>query len=79
MLPSYATSDEASFVTPATAGDPTAGRGPIARHMAWQFGAGAEIAYRVHNWEAAGALSYGRGRAGDYQRAGASLTVRLVP
>ena len=79
MLPSYATSDEAPFLPPALPGDITATRGPIARHMAWQFGAGAELGYRVHAWEAAAALSYGRGRAGDYQRLGATLTLRLVP
>jgi tetratricopeptide (TPR) repeat protein len=79
MLPSYATSDEAPFLPATTPGEPSFARGPITRHMAWQFGAGAELGYRVHDWEAAGALSYGRGRAGDYQRLGASITVRLVP
>jgi len=72
MLPSYALSDEAPVLGALT-------RGPIARHQAWQFGAGAELGYRVHGWEAAGAVSYGRGRAGDYQRVGASVTVRMVP
>jgi hypothetical protein len=46
---------------------------------ALQLGASAEIGSRVHGWEAAGAVSYGRGRAGDYQRVGASITVRMVP
>ena len=57
----------------------TVTRGPITRHTAFQFGAGTEVGYRVHGWEGAGALSYGRGRAGDYQRVGASVTLRMVP
>ena len=44
-----------------------------------QLSGGAEAAYRAHAWEAAAAVSYGRARAGDYQRVGASITVRLVP
>jgi hypothetical protein len=43
------------------------------------MGASTEAEYRVHGWEAQGALSYGRGRAGDYQRFGASITVRVGP
>jgi hypothetical protein len=54
-------------------------RGPIAHHTAVQVSGGAEAAYRVHDWEAAAAMSYGRGRAGDYQRLGATVTIRMVP
>jgi tetratricopeptide (TPR) repeat protein len=80
VLPSYAMSDEASVLQPIAPGT-AAGleRGPITRRTAMQFGAGAEAGYRVHGWEAAAALSYGRGRAGDYQRVGASITVRMAP
>ena len=79
VLPSYATSDEAPSLPSITPGEPTPMRGPIVHHSAIQMGAAAEAGYRVHGWEAAGALSYGRGRAGDYERFGASLTIRLLP
>ena len=78
-LPSYATSDEAPILPGAAAGDAALVRGPVTRHSALQLGASAEIGYRLHGWEAAGAVSYGRGRAGDYQRVGASITLRMVP
>ena len=79
VLPSYATSDESPIVPSAIPGDPGFTRGPMIHRSALQLGASAEIGYRVHGWEAAGAVSYGRGRAGDYQRVGASITVRMVP
>jgi hypothetical protein len=74
VIPSYAWSDESAIIA---SPDGSVARGPIARHSAVQMGASAEAGYRVHGWEAAGALSYGRGRAGDYQRFGASITVRM--
>lgn len=74
VLPSYAWSDESPIIASA---DGSVVRGPIARHTAVQMGASADAGYRAHGWDAAGALSYGRGRAGDYQRFGASITVRL--
>lgn len=79
VLPSYATSDEASVISSMIPGGASATRGPLTHHTAVQFAAGTELGYRVHAWEAAGALSYGRGRAGDYQRVGASIIVRLAP
>ena len=79
VLPSYATSDEAPIVPPETAGESAAIRGPMTRHSALQLGASADLGYRAHGWEAAGAVSYGRGRAGDYQRVGASITIRRAP
>jgi hypothetical protein len=79
VLPSYATSDEASVIRSTVPGDESVSRGPLTHHTATQFAAGTELGYRVHGWEAAGALSYGRGRAGDYQRVGASIIVRVLP
>lgn len=79
VLPSYATSDEAPILPAATPGDPAFIRGPMTHRSALQLGASADIGYRVRGWEAAGAVSYGRGRAGDYQRVGASITIRMVP
>ena len=76
VIPSYAWSDESAIIT---SPDGSFARGPIARHTAVQMGASAEAGYRLHGWEAAGALSYGRGRAGDYQRVGASITLRMGP
>ena len=79
VLPTYASSAEASVPPFAIPGDPSVTRGPITKHSVLQFGAGAEAAYHARRWELAAALSYGRGRAGDYQRGGASVAVRLVP
>lgn len=78
VLPGYATSDEADAASQVLGG-PAALPGPITRHTAVQVSGGADIAYRVHGWEAAAAVGYGRGRAGDYQRIGASITVRILP
>jgi tetratricopeptide (TPR) repeat protein len=79
LLPSYAMSDEAPVLPGTAPGGTPVARGALVHHAALQFGAGAELGYRVHAWEVAGALSYGRGRAGDYQRVGASITLRMVP
>jgi tetratricopeptide (TPR) repeat protein len=76
VLPSYAWSNESPIIA---SPDGSIARGPIARHSAVQMGASTEAGYRVHGWEAQGALNYGRGRAGDYQRFGASITVRVGP
>ena len=78
-MPSYATSNEAPIIPGTTLGEPAFTRGPTTRRSALQLGASADLGYRVHGWEAAGAVSYGRGRAGDYQRVGASITIRMVP
>jgi len=78
-LPGYATSDEASPLPAQIPGEPSVARGPITHHDAVQVSGATEAAYRVHGWEAAAALSYGRGRAGDYQRVGASVTIRMAP
>jgi Tfp pilus assembly protein PilF len=78
-MPSFATSDEAPIVPASEFGDPAFTRGPMTRRSALQLGASADLGYRLHGWEAAGAVSYGRGRAGDYQRVGASITIRMAP
>ncbi|HEV8235364.1 MAG TPA: hypothetical protein VGP84_12240, partial [Gemmatimonadaceae bacterium] len=76
VIPTYAWSDESRILP-----SPDGGfiRDPVTRHRAVQLGAGAEAGFRVHNWELGGALSYGRGRAGEYQRFGATVTLRLAP
>jgi tetratricopeptide (TPR) repeat protein len=79
VLPSYAWSDESAIIPSPTPGSQTVTRGPITHRSAVQLGAAAEAGYRVHGWEGAGAVSYGRGRAGDYQRFGASVTLRRAP
>jgi hypothetical protein len=78
LLPGYATSDEAASLPSQMPGDLSIGRGAIAHHIAVQLSGGAEAAYGAHGWEAAAAMSYGRGRAGDYQRLGASITIRTA-
>jgi cytochrome c-type biogenesis protein CcmH/NrfG len=49
------------------------------RHTATQLTGAGDASYRAESWEAALALSYNRGRAGDYQRVGAMAQVRLTP
>jgi hypothetical protein len=48
-------------------------------HSAFQFGADGTVGWRDERWEGGAALTYGRGRAGDYQRVGMTLGVRLTP
>ena len=52
--------------------------GDVIRRNALTLGASGDATYRSRAWELAGALSFGRGRAGDYQRLGATVTVRRV-
>jgi Tfp pilus assembly protein PilF len=49
----------------------------VANISAFQVGATAEIGWRDPSWEWSTAISYGRGRAGDYQRLGATLAFRV--
>jgi hypothetical protein len=78
VLPTYAATAEASVPAFAVPGDPTVVRGPIVQSTALQFGADAELGYRTSRWELASAVSYGRGRAADYQRAALSAVLRLL-
>jgi hypothetical protein len=77
VLPNMAWSEEAPIVRPITFGAPPT-RGELVQRSAMQVSAGAEVEYRAPTWETAGAVDYGRGRAGDYQRLGASITVRII-
>src|SRR6185503_10736966 len=72
VLPAFASSMEALPLPGARALGADALRGPLARHTATELSGGGEMWYRTSRWEAAAAASYGRGRAGDYQRFGAS-------
>lgn len=78
-LPTYASTAEASVPAFAVPGDPAVLRGPIQSSAAVQFGADADIGYRAPRWELDGAVSYGRGRAADYQRGALSAVVRWMP
>ncbi|MFL5581369.1 MAG: tetratricopeptide repeat protein [Gemmatimonadaceae bacterium] len=49
------------------------------RRRALQVTSAGELAYRSSAWETVAALTYGRGRAGDYQRLGATVRVRVTP
>jgi tetratricopeptide (TPR) repeat protein len=49
------------------------------RRTAAQLTGAADASYRTESWEAGAALSYNRGRAGDYQRVGATVQLRLTP
>ena len=79
VLPSFAWSTEAPplSASPLVGGGAT--RGALEQRSALQLGGGGEGSYRSDRWEVAGGLSYGRGRAGNYQRLGGSLTVRILP
>jgi hypothetical protein len=79
VLPAFASSMESLPLPGAPALGADALRGPLARHTAAELSGSGELGYRTSRWEAAAAASYGRGRAGDYQRVGASLSVRILP
>ena len=49
------------------------------RRTAAQLTGAGDASYRAESWEAGAALSYNRGRAGDYQRIGATVQLRLTP
>jgi tetratricopeptide (TPR) repeat protein len=46
---------------------------------AFQVAASGELVWRDPRWEGTAGLNFGRGRAGDYQRLGATLGVRVLP
>jgi hypothetical protein len=49
------------------------------RTTALHFAGGAEASYRAQSWEIATALSYGRGRAGGYERIDGTMQLRFLP
>jgi hypothetical protein len=51
----------------------------VTRRSAMQLGGGVETTYRARDWEIGAALSYGRGRAGAYERMDAMLRARFLP
>lgn len=55
---------------------PSAG---IVRTSALQLTAGGGVSYRAAAWELGGGASYGRGRAGSYERFDASVYLRVAP
>ena len=79
VIPAFASSMESLPLPGAPALGADAVRGPLARHTAAELSGSGEAWYRASRWEAAAAASYGRGRAGDYQRFGASISVRFLP
>ena len=79
-LPGVAKSTELLLPTPSSRTSRRTQRNPApVTHSALQFGADGTIGWRDERWEAGAALTYGRGRAGDYQRVGLSLGARLTP
>ena len=79
LLPGFAWSNEARVIAPSVIFGAPPSRGPLEQRSAFQLGGSGDIAYRSDRWEVSGALGYGRGRVGDYQRVGASLALRLLP
>jgi hypothetical protein len=51
---------------------------PVNR-SAFQVAASGEVVWRDPRWEGTASLNFGRGRAGDYRRLGATLGVRVMP
>ena len=49
------------------------------RTVVGQVTTSGDVSYRARTWELAVAASYGRGRSGGYQRAGANAVLRLTP
>ena len=78
-LPAFASSVEAQALPGAPALGVAPARGPLEQRTAVQLSGSGDVSFRAARWELAGALSYGRGRAGDYQRYGASIMLRLAP
>ena len=62
---------------PAPRGAPPVRADTVAHVSAFQVGATAEVGWRDPSWEWSAAVNYGRGRAGDYQRLGATLAFRV--
>jgi tetratricopeptide (TPR) repeat protein len=79
VLPTYASTMESSVPEFTVPGDPAVVRGPMQSSAAVQFGADADLGYRATRWEFDSAVSYGRGRAADYQRGALSAVVRWMP
>jgi hypothetical protein len=79
-LPGWAWTRE---MTPASA--PVGGRQrrvvapEIVNHSAFQLMTSGELTWRDPQWVGSMALSYGRGRAGDYQRLAMTITARAYP
>jgi tetratricopeptide (TPR) repeat protein len=72
LLPGVAQADEVGSLARVTAGTG-------ARTTVGQFTTSGEMSYRARTWELAVAGSYGRGRSGGYQRAGANAVLRMTP
>jgi tetratricopeptide (TPR) repeat protein len=72
LLPGVAQADEVGSLARVTAGSGT-------RTTVGQLTANGELGYRTRTWEFAVAGSYGRGRSGGYQQAGANAVLRLTP
>jgi len=72
FLPGVAQADEVGSLARVTAGTG-------ARTVVGQLTTSGEMSYRARAWEFAVAASYGRGRSGGYQRAGANAVLRLTP
>jgi hypothetical protein len=68
-LPGIAQSTELPLATPGTE----------QRRTAAQLTGSGEASYRAEAWEAGAAMSYSRGRAGDYQQLGATVQLRVRP
>jgi tetratricopeptide (TPR) repeat protein len=56
----------------------TTARNALIRQSALQLSTGGEASYRGAWWEGAAGIAYGRGRAGGYERLGATVTIRVL-
>jgi tetratricopeptide (TPR) repeat protein len=79
-FPGFGKTTELLLPTPSSSTSRTTARArePVT-HSAFQFGADGSIGWRDERWDAGAALTYGRGRAGEYQRTALTLGLRLTP
>ena len=68
-LPGFAWSNES----------PPSALGAEQRRSSAQIAGAGDASYRTERWDAGGAVSYSRGRAGAYQQLGASVRLRVHP
>ena len=78
VIPGIAVSNELVSVSDTLAPAPALPDENV-RRSAMQLTAGGDASYRTNAFDAGASLAYGRGRAGDYQRLGASVWIRWAP
>ena len=79
LLPGFASSTESQRLRSDAVPSGPPEIGPLQEHRALQLSGSAEASYRASRWEGVAGVSYGRVRAGTYQRFAATLALRFAP